>query len=108
MSELVAHTLWINTHEVDDASGSLLVAAEQETLAGLGGPGNVGLSGAGRLLGLGVVGEGLLLEGVGAEEEELLGADQVPEVVVSKCDSTRWLVATTYLGKLAPWALWPS
>lgn len=71
------------TYEVDDASGSLLVTAEQETLAGLSSPRDIGLGSSGRLLALGVVGESVLLEGVGAEEEKLLGAEQVPDARVS-------------------------
>ena len=66
-------------YQADDARGVLLVANEKKTLTSVGSPGNVAVGGPGRLLGLEVVGEKLALEGVGAEEEELLAGDEVPE-----------------------------
>ena len=77
--------MWDATYKVDDASGGLLVAAEEEALAGLGSPGDIGVVGGGVLLVLEVVGEGLGLVRVSAEEEELLAGDEVPS-------SQAWLV----------------
>lgn len=67
-----------NSYQVDDAVGGLLVADEEKAQSGVGSPGNVVVSRLGRLLGLLVVGQRLGLDGVGAEEEELLAGDQVP------------------------------
>ncbi|KAI6761303.1 hypothetical protein HG531_001856 [Fusarium graminearum] len=58
--------------------GVLLVTNEEKTLASLGGPGDVRVSSLDGLLALKVVGESLGLDGVSAEEEELLGGDKVP------------------------------
>ncbi|VUC29669.1 unnamed protein product [Clonostachys rosea] len=65
-------------YQVDDAGRRLLVTNEQKTLGSLGGPGNVGVGGLGRLLGSLVGGKSLGLEGLGAKEEELLAGNQVP------------------------------
>jgi hypothetical protein len=56
----------------------LLLTKEKKTLAGVGGPCNVGMGSLSGLLTLLVGREGLGLNGVGAEEEELLGGNQVP------------------------------
>lgn len=64
-------------------SRGLLVTSEQETLAGVSSPGNVVQSALSGLLGLLVSLESLSLEGIVAEEEELLASDQVPESLVS-------------------------
>lgn len=66
------------TYQADDARGVLLVTNEEKTLASLGGPGDVRVSSLGRLLALEVVGEGLGLNSLSAEEEELLGRNEVP------------------------------
>jgi hypothetical protein len=71
------------TYQADDARGVLLITNEEKTLASLGGPGDVRVSSLGGLLALEVVGESLGLNGVSAEEEELLGGDEVPARV---CD----------------------
>jgi hypothetical protein len=68
-------------YQADDARGSLLVTHEKKTLAGLGSPGNVGVSSLGRLLSLEVGREDLGLDSLDTEVEELLSGDQVPEGV---------------------------
>jgi hypothetical protein len=67
-----------STYQVDDARRSLLVADEEKTLSGVGGPSNVMVGSLGRLLGSEVVGERLGLDGVVAEEEEFLAGNEVP------------------------------
>jgi hypothetical protein len=57
---------------------SLLVADKEKTLAGLGSPGNVAVSDINRLLRSLISGESLGIQGLVAEEEELLAGDQVP------------------------------
>jgi hypothetical protein len=64
--------------QADDARWVLLVTNEKKTLASLGGPGDVRVSSLGGLLTLEVVRESLGLNGVSAEEEELLGGNEVP------------------------------
>ena len=66
------------TYQADDARGVLLVTNEEKTLASLRGPGDVRVSSLSGLLALEVVGESLGLNGLSAEEEELLGRDEVP------------------------------
>lgn len=90
----------METHQVDDTSGGLLVAGEEETLAGVGGPGNVVESSLGVLLALLVSLEGLDLHGLVTEEEELLAGDQVPgsNPWLAGCI---WQMPATYGTKLA-------
>lgn len=66
------------TDQVDDVVGGLLVTGEEETLAGVSSPGDVVEGALGGLLGLLVSLEGLGLDGVRAEEEELFATEQVP------------------------------
>lgn len=69
--------MWIPfAYQADDARGGLLVTDEKKTLASVGSPGDVAVGGLARLLG--VVREGLGLNGVSAEEEEFLAGDEVP------------------------------
>lgn len=68
----------IDAYQVDDAMGGLLVANEQKTLAGVGGPSDVVLGNLDVLLSLLVGGENFSLDGIGAEEEESLAGDEVP------------------------------
>ena len=68
---------WVS-YQIDDAVGGLLVADKEKAQSGVGSPGDVVVSGLGRLLRLLVVGQRLGLDSVGAEEEELLAGDQVP------------------------------
>jgi hypothetical protein len=62
-------------YQADNVGRVLLVADEEETLTGVGGPGKVAAGILSRLLGLDIVGECLGLEGLGAEEEELLAGN---------------------------------
>lgn len=85
----------METHQVNDVVGSLLVTGEEETLAGVSSPRDVVESTLGGLLGLLVGLESLGLDGLGAEEEELLATEQVPfELVrvVSRGDDFVWCV----------------
>lgn len=68
----------LETYQVDYTSGSLLVAGEEETLASVGGPGDVVDGSLGVLLAPLVDIERLGLQGLVAEEKELLAGDQVP------------------------------
>lgn len=73
--------LWIRgslAYQADDAGWVHFVAEEEETLTGVRGPGDVAVGSLGRLLGLKVLCERFGLEGVGAEEEELLAGNQAP------------------------------
>lgn len=67
------------TYQVDDVRRSLLVTTEKETLTGVGSPGNVVDGSLSVLLALLVGVEGLGLESLRSEEEEVLAAEQVPE-----------------------------
>ena len=106
------------THEVDEAGRRLLVTDEKKALAGLGRPSDVALGDIGRLLGALVGGERLGLVSLVAEEEEFLAGDEVPveRSRVSENEMSCHSQANeglptrlvTYLGKLRPWALWPS
>ena len=73
------------TNQVNDTGRGLLVTGEEETLASVGGPGNVVESSLGVLLALLVGLKRLGLEGLVAEEEELLAGNQVP---VESCISS--------------------
>lgn len=66
-------------YQVDDTRGSLLVAGEEKTLAGVSSPGNVVESSLGVLLALLVSIKSLSLQGLVAKKEEFLAGNQVPE-----------------------------
>lgn len=80
-----------------------LLAEEEKALASLGGPRSHMVSDLGNLVGFEGA-DGLEVDGVRAEPEELLGVDEVPAQDVRNCNDER-VLATTYLGKLAPWPL---
>lgn len=68
----------ILAYQADDTGRVLLIADEEETLTGVGGPGDIAVGSLSWLLGLKVVGKCLRLKGVGAKEEELPAGNQVP------------------------------
>jgi hypothetical protein len=73
--------MYQSSYEVDGAVGSSLVAllaVEEETLAGLGGPRGDMVGNIGDLVGL-ERGDGLEVDGLSAEPEQLLGVQEVPD-----------------------------
>jgi hypothetical protein len=75
--------MYQSSYEVDGAVGSSLVtllAVEEETLAGLGGPRGDMVGNISDLVGL-ERGDGLEVDGLSAEPEQLLGVQEVPDRV---------------------------
>lgn len=94
-------------YQVDNAVGGLLVTNEKKTLTGVSSPGNVVVGNLNVLLSPLVGSEDISLDGLGAEVEEGLAGNQVPETIVvsfhgSRISQDMIQVLCTHLGKLAP------